>query len=50
MVAVDALDEASRASPRRTGFVRFPDSLRLVLPTRMAARVMSDDILSHSAL
>ena len=45
MVAVDALDEGSRASRRRTGFVRLPNSLRLVLPTRMAARVMNFAIL-----
>jgi hypothetical protein len=48
MVAVDALDEASRASPRAQGFVRLPDSLRLVLPMRMAAGVLSDNIPSHS--
>jgi predicted GNAT family N-acyltransferase len=37
MVVVDALDEAAAGFYAAHGFVRLPDSLRLVLPMRMAA-------------
>jgi predicted GNAT family N-acyltransferase len=37
MVVVDALDEAAAGFYAAHGFVRLPDSLRLVLPIRMAA-------------
>jgi predicted GNAT family N-acyltransferase len=37
MVMVDALDEAAAGFYAAHGFVRLPDSLRLVLPMRMAA-------------
>jgi predicted GNAT family N-acyltransferase len=37
MVVVDALDEAAAGIYAAHGFVRLPDSLRLVLPMRMAA-------------
>jgi ribosomal protein S18 acetylase RimI-like enzyme len=37
MVIVDALDEAAAGFYRAHGFVRLPDSLRLVLPMRLAA-------------
>ena len=36
MVVVDALDDAAAAFYAAHGFVRLPDSLRLVLPMRMA--------------
>jgi GNAT superfamily N-acetyltransferase len=36
MVVVDALDEAAAGFYAAHGFVRLPDSLRLVLPMRMA--------------
>ena len=36
MVVVDALDEAAAAFYAAHGFVRLPDSLRLVLPMRVA--------------
>lgn len=38
MVLVDALDEAAAGFYAAHGFVRLPESLRLVLPMRMAAR------------
>jgi len=37
MVIVDALDEAAAGFYSAHGFVRLPDSLRLVLPMRLAA-------------
>jgi predicted GNAT family N-acyltransferase len=37
MVVVDALDEVAASFYAAHGFVRLPDSLRLVLPMRMAA-------------
>jgi GNAT superfamily N-acetyltransferase len=37
MVVVDSLDEAGAGFYTAHGFVRLPDSLRLVLPMRMAA-------------
>ncbi|SFK69628.1 GNAT family N-acetyltransferase [Methylocapsa palsarum] len=37
MVVVDALDEVAAGFYAAHGFVRLPDSLRLVLPMRMAA-------------
>ena len=37
MVVVDSLDEAAAGFYVAHGFVRLPDSLRLVLPMRMAA-------------
>ncbi len=37
MVVVDALDEAAAGFYATHGFVRLPDSLRLVLPMRMAS-------------
>jgi predicted GNAT family N-acyltransferase len=37
MVMVDALDEAAAGFYAAYGFVRLPDTLRLVLPMRMAA-------------
>jgi predicted GNAT family N-acyltransferase len=37
MVVVDALDEAAAGFYAAHGFVRLPDSLRLVLPMRVAA-------------
>jgi predicted GNAT family N-acyltransferase len=37
MVVVDALDEVAASFYAAHGFVRLPDSLRLVLPVRMAA-------------
>ena len=37
MVVVDALDEAAAGFYAAHGFVRLPDSLRLVLPMRMTA-------------
>lgn len=37
MVVVDALDEAAAGFYAAHGFVRLPDSLRLVLPMRMAS-------------
>ncbi len=37
MVVVDALDETAAGFYAAHGFVRLPDSLRLVLPMRMAA-------------
>ena len=37
MVVVDALDEAAAGFYAVHGFVRLPDSLRLMLPMRMAA-------------
>jgi predicted GNAT family N-acyltransferase len=38
MVVVDALDEATAGFHAAHGFVRLPDSLRLVLPMRLAGR------------
>jgi hypothetical protein len=35
MVIVDALDEAATGFYTAHGFVRLPDSLRLVLPMRL---------------
>jgi predicted GNAT family N-acyltransferase len=37
MVVVDALDESAAGFSAAHGFVRLPDSLRLVLPMRMAS-------------
>jgi GNAT superfamily N-acetyltransferase len=37
MIVVDALDEAAAGFYAAHGLVRLPDSLRLVLPMRMAA-------------
>ena len=37
MVMVDALDETAAGFYAAHGFVRLPDSVRLVLPMRMAA-------------
>ena len=37
MIVVDALDEAAAGFYAAHGFVRLPDSLRLVLPMRMAS-------------
>ena len=37
MIVVDALDEAASGFHVAHGFVRLPDSLRLVLPMRLAA-------------
>ena len=37
MIVVDALDEAASGFHAAHGFVRLPDSLRLVLPMRLAA-------------
>ncbi len=37
MVVVDALDESAAGFDAAHGFVRFPDSLRLVLPMRLAS-------------
>ena len=37
MVVIDALDETAAGFYAAHGFVRLPDSLRLVLPMRMAA-------------
>ena len=37
MVVVDALDETAAGFYAAHGFVRLPDSLRLVLPMRMAS-------------
>ena len=37
MVVVDALGEAAAGFYAAHGFVRLPDSLRLVLPLRMAS-------------
>ena len=37
MVVVDTLDEAAAGFYAAHGFVRLPDSLRLVLPIRMAS-------------
>jgi hypothetical protein len=36
MVVVDALDESAAGFYAAHGFVRLPDSLRLVLPMRLA--------------
>jgi hypothetical protein len=36
MVVVDALDEAAASFYAVHGFVRLPDSLRLVMPMRQA--------------
>ncbi len=36
MIVVDALDEAAAGFYAAHGFVRLPDSLRLVLPMRLA--------------
>ena len=41
MIVVDALDEGAAAFYAGHGFVRLPDSLRLVLPMRMLARLMA---------
>lgn len=41
MIVVDALDEGAAAFYAAHGFVRLPDSLRLVLPMRMVARLMA---------
>ena len=38
MVIVDALDETAAGFYAAFGFVRLPDSLRLVLPMRLASR------------
>ncbi len=38
MVIVDALDEIAAGFYAAHGFVRLPDSLRLVLPMRLAGR------------
>jgi GNAT superfamily N-acetyltransferase len=35
MIVVDAIDEQAAAFYRAHGFVRLPDSMRLVLPTRL---------------
>jgi predicted GNAT family N-acyltransferase len=40
MVIVDALDESAAGFYAAHGFVRLPDSLRLVLPMRLAGEVM----------
>ena len=39
MVVVDALDEVAAAFYQGHGFVRLPDSLRLVLPMRVVAKM-----------
>ena len=39
MVVIDALDETAAGFYAAHGFVRLPDSLRLVLPMRMAAGI-----------
>ena len=40
MIVVDAISERAAAFYRGFGFVRLPDSLRLVLPTRAIARMI----------
>jgi hypothetical protein len=37
MIVVDALDEMAAGFYAAHGFIRLPDSLRLVLPMRIAA-------------
>ena len=41
MIVVDALDEGVAAFYSAHGFVRLPDSMRLVLPMRTAERLMA---------
>jgi hypothetical protein len=50
MVVVDALDDAAVELYAAHGFVRLPDSPRLVLPMRLALGVLNDDVGSRSAL
>ena len=44
MVIVDALDEAAAGFYAAHGFVRLPDSLRLVLPMRLAGGALNDEL------
>jgi len=43
MVIVDALDEAATGFYTAHGFVRLPDSLRLVLPMRLVGGSLSNE-------
>jgi hypothetical protein len=40
MVVVDALDDGAAAFYAAHGFVRLPESLRLVLPMRLVERMV----------
>ena len=40
MIVVDAISEQAAAFYEATGFIRLPDSLRLVLPTATIARLL----------
>ena len=48
MVVVDALDEAAAGFYAAHGFVRLPDSLRLVLPMPWRPGALSDDGVGHA--
>ena len=48
MVMVDALDEAAAGFYTAHGFVRLPDSLRLVMPMRQAGRGLNDDAFAFT--
>jgi GNAT superfamily N-acetyltransferase len=50
MVVVDALDEAAAGFYAAHGFVRLPDSLRLVLPMRLAREVTNDELSIRFAM
>lgn len=43
MVVVDALDEPAASFYSAHGFVRLPDSLRLILPMRLIAKMTADE-------
>jgi predicted GNAT family N-acyltransferase len=49
MVIVDALDEPAAGFYAAHGFVRLPDSLRLVLPMRLAGGALNDELRIHLA-
>jgi hypothetical protein len=49
MVVVDALDGAAVELYAAHGFVRLPDSPRLVLPMRLSPGMLNDDVFSRSA-
>jgi GNAT superfamily N-acetyltransferase len=49
MLVVDALDERAAAFYAANGFVRLPESLRLVLPMRVIERLVSDARTGPSA-
>ena len=42
MVVVDAIDERAASFYAAHGFIRLPESLRLVLPMRAVARIVEE--------